>query len=127
VTGRGAAAGGVQVAQEVQAVLLPEHRHALVVRRERAAQVHPEQALLDDDEGGGAQRGQHQGHGGQVPGEVRQQQRPFQEPAPSGTGPPGRVVGPAGPEDLPVPGLVPEEADLAEHRRQVHRHQQLPP
>ena len=39
----------------------------------------------------------------------------------------GDVVGPPGPEDLLVAGLMPEEADLAKQGRQVHRHQQLEP
>jgi hypothetical protein len=37
------------------------------------------------------------------------------------------VVGPAGAEDLPVAGLVAEEADLAEDRREVDRDRHLVP
>jgi hypothetical protein len=40
---------------------------------------------------------------------------------------PGDVVGPPGPEDPLMAGLVPEEADLAKQGRQVHRDQQLEP
>src|SRR5690348_10400715 len=36
-------------------------------------------------------------------------------------------VGPPGPEDLAVPGVVAEEADLGEDRREEHRVSRLPP
>jgi hypothetical protein len=37
------------------------------------------------------------------------------------------VAGPPGGEDLPVPGVVAQEAHLGEHHCQEHRHRQLPP
>ena len=37
------------------------------------------------------------------------------------------VVRPAGGEDLPVPGVVAEEAELGEHHGQKHGHRELPP
>ena len=37
------------------------------------------------------------------------------------------VVGPPGAEDLPMPGVVAEEADLGEHHCQEGAHRQLPP
>jgi hypothetical protein len=37
------------------------------------------------------------------------------------------VIGLPGPEDLPVPGIVTQEADLGEHDGQVSGHGQLPP
>ena len=40
---------------------------------------------------------------------------------------PDDVVGPPGAEDLLVPGVVAEEADLGEHHRQERRDSQLPP
>jgi hypothetical protein len=38
-----------------------------------------------------------------------------------------QVVGPLGPEDLPVPGVVADERDLGERHRQERGHRELPP
>jgi hypothetical protein len=59
-----------------------------VVGRERAAQVHAEQALLHHDERDGLGVRHDQGDHGEVPGEVHQQQRAFQGAAagPGGAG-----------------------------------------
>ena len=38
-----------------------------------------------------------------------------------------QVVGPLGPEDLPVAGVMAEEPDLGEHERQEAGHRELPP
>jgi hypothetical protein len=40
---------------------------------------------------------------------------------------PDQMVGPPGPEDLPMSGVVAEEPALGEHDRQVRRREQLPP
>jgi len=39
----------------------------------------------------------------------------------------GQVVGPLGPEDLPVPGVVTEEPELGEHHGQQRGDRELPP
>src|SRR6266550_3105048 len=68
--------------EEVQVVLFGHHRHAFVVRRERAAQVQAEQALLDGHEGHRLHRREHQRHGREVAAEVHRQQRGLRRPAP---------------------------------------------
>ena len=40
---------------------------------------------------------------------------------------PSDVTGPPGAEDLPVPGVVAQKADLGEHHRQERGHRKLPP
>ena len=39
----------------------------------------------------------------------------------------GDIAGPAGAENLPVPGVVAQEPDLGEDHRQEHGHRELPP
>ena len=50
------AGGQYLAAQEVDLLGRIQHRHALVIGRERAAEIEPEQALLDDDEHDGFDR-----------------------------------------------------------------------
>ena len=72
-------AGGENLlAQEVQAVLLAQHRHALVVGGERAAQVETEQPLLDGDEGQRPGPGQHEQDGREIAGDMQDEQQAFQ-------------------------------------------------
>jgi hypothetical protein len=60
--------------QKVDLLLGGEHRHSLVVRREGAAQIEPEQSLLHQDEEHGPERGQDEKHGPEVTGDVNGQQ-----------------------------------------------------